>query len=129
MARPNSVLPCNWTLLAESASGGALQGGRVGLQTPEQEDLWASGMTGNDPRDFSVLSSSTASAVVYTLVLLSYICKGCVLFTAASTVHPFVPLLPGEKRLSRTMPLPVFGSVKAGLAFLFAVVHSLSIGA
>lgn len=65
----------------------------------------------------------------FTLVLLSYICKGCVLFTAASTVHPFVPLLPGEKRLSRTMPLPVFGSVKAGLAFLFAVVHSLSIGA
>lgn len=47
----------------ESASGGALQGGRVGLQTPDQEDLWASGMTGNGPRDFSVLSSSTASAL------------------------------------------------------------------
>lgn len=31
------------------------------------------------------------------LVSLSCICEGCVLSAAASAVHPFVPLLPGEK--------------------------------
>lgn len=80
----NSVLPCNWTLLAESASGGALQDGRVGLQTPDQEDLWASGMTGNDPRDFSVLSPSTTSALFYSGLTFLHLQRLCFIH---SSVH------------------------------------------